>query len=279
MSWLERMNDAIDYIEDHLTDSIDYTVVAQRAYCSVYNFQRVFSFIINTPLSEYIRNRRLTLAALELQHTNARIIDVAVKYQYESQEAFSRAFLKFHGIWPSIAKINGSYPRIYPKAVISLNEGVLKTMSNENFILKQAEPMQLFHKGVKGPGTLRLSVSMWSYLEFIGQNNNTQQAYTIVASLCGELYSPAVSLVSTAGIMKMLDALGFVYEVYNTNEHDSSYLSKESMKKRIMNYISQTQRPVIVCNELSDWCFGGVIIGYENDGESLINWGILSIRR
>ncbi|MCL6458437.1 MAG: AraC family transcriptional regulator, partial [Gorillibacterium sp.] len=86
MNWLERMNDAIDYIEDHLTENIDYTAVAKRTYCSVYNFQRIFSFIISVPVAEYIRNRRLTLAAQELQNTSKRMIDLAVKYQYESQE-------------------------------------------------------------------------------------------------------------------------------------------------------------------------------------------------
>lgn len=273
MNWLERMSDAIEYIEDHLTENIDYTAVAQRTYCSVYNFQRIFSFIIGIPVAEYIRNRRLTLAAQELHNSGARIIDVALKYQYESQEAFSRAFSKFHDTSPSALKEHISYPRIYPKAVIHLNREGLETISGEHFILKPAEPMQLFHKGVKGPGTLRLSVSMWSYLEFIGQNNNPQQAYTVIASLCGELYNPAVSLTSIDGIKKMLSALGFAYKVYTTNENDSSYLNRESMKKHIINHISQTQRPVIVTNELSDWCFGGVIIGYENKGDTLVNWG------
>lgn len=273
MNWLERMNDAIDYIEDHLTENIDYAAVAKRTYCSVYNFQRIFSFIIGIPVAEYIRNRRLTLAAQELHTSSTRIIDVAVKYQYESQEAFSRAFFKFHGTTPSAVRERVSYPRMYPMAVINLNREMLKPLSDEHFVLKPAEPMQLFHKGVKGPGTLRLSVSMWSYLEFIGQNNNPQQAYTIIASLCGELYNPGVSLASVDGIKNMLSALGFTYEIYTTNESDSSCLSKESMKKHIINHISQTRHPVIVMNELSDWCFGGVIIGYENNGDTLINWG------
>ena len=78
MDWLDKMNAAIDYIESNLTESIDLAVVSQKACCSSYNFQRMFSFITDVSLAEYIRRRRLTQAALELQNTNVRIIDLAL---------------------------------------------------------------------------------------------------------------------------------------------------------------------------------------------------------
>ena len=122
MDWIERMNSALEYIERNLPNEIDYELIAQKVYCSSYNFQRVFSFILNIPLAEYIRNRRLTLAAAELLEENARIIDVAVKYQYESQDSFSRAFYKFHGFLPSAVKANKVKIKEYPKAIINLNK-------------------------------------------------------------------------------------------------------------------------------------------------------------
>jgi len=115
MDWLTKMNAALDYIEDHLLDEIDYKAVARKACCSSYNFQRMFSFITDVPLAEYIRRRRLTQAAIELQNTDARIIDVAVKYGYDSPVSFSRAFATLHGINPNEAKQSGARLKAYPK--------------------------------------------------------------------------------------------------------------------------------------------------------------------
>lgn len=87
MDWLVRMNSAMEYIETNLADTISFDKIAQRACCSTYHFQRMFPFITGVSLSEYIRHRRLTLAAFELQTTDSKVIDVAMKYGYDSPEA------------------------------------------------------------------------------------------------------------------------------------------------------------------------------------------------
>lgn len=115
MEWIDKMNNALDYIEDHLTENIDLNIVAQKACCSSYNFQRMFSFITDISLAEYIRRRRMSVAALELQTKNARVIDIALKYGYESSTSFSRAFFKVHDISPKEAKIAGAALKIYPR--------------------------------------------------------------------------------------------------------------------------------------------------------------------
>jgi AraC family transcriptional regulator len=92
MKWLDRMNKAMDYIERNLAEEISYAKLAQITCYSTYHFQRMFSFLTGIPLSEYIRRRRLTLAAFDLQTSNIKAVDVAIKYGYESPEAFSRAF-------------------------------------------------------------------------------------------------------------------------------------------------------------------------------------------
>jgi AraC family transcriptional regulator len=84
MDWLSRMNNAVDYIEANLADEISYDKAAQIACCSTYHFQRMFSSITDVPLSEYIRRRRLTLAAFELQNSNIKVVDLAVKYCYDA---------------------------------------------------------------------------------------------------------------------------------------------------------------------------------------------------
>ncbi|MEK0317689.1 AraC family transcriptional regulator [Cohnella sp. 56] len=115
MDWLDRMKGAMDYIEANLTDSISYDEIARKACCSTYHFQRMFPFITGVSLSEYIRRRRLTLAAFELQTTNAKVIDVAMKYGYDSPEAFARAFKNLHGIMPASARDRGVTLKAYPR--------------------------------------------------------------------------------------------------------------------------------------------------------------------
>ncbi|WP_127593352.1 AraC family transcriptional regulator [Paenibacillus lautus] len=115
MDWVKRMNEAIGYIEAHITEEIDYAEAAQIACCSVYHFQRMFPFITDVSLSEYIRRRRLTLAAYELQNSEIKVIDLALKYGYDSPEAFARAFQNMHGTTPTAARQAGTKLKAYPR--------------------------------------------------------------------------------------------------------------------------------------------------------------------
>ncbi|MGI6771952.1 MAG: AraC family transcriptional regulator [Clostridiales bacterium] len=121
MDLLSRMNSAMAYIEENLTNDIDYSEVAKIAYCSEYHFKRMFSFLSGVGLSEYIRRRRLTLAALDLKDKSMRIIDVAVKYGYDSADSFSRAFQSMHGILPSEARSSNIQLKAYPKMTFQLS--------------------------------------------------------------------------------------------------------------------------------------------------------------
>ncbi|WP_026895238.1 AraC family transcriptional regulator [Clostridiisalibacter paucivorans] len=114
MEWIERLNNAINYIEEHLEDEINYEQVAKIACCSTYHFQRMFSYMANVPLAEYIRRRRMTIAAVDLQNNNEKVIDIALKYGYNSPTAFNRAFQRIHGITPSEAKIKGALIKAFP---------------------------------------------------------------------------------------------------------------------------------------------------------------------
>ena len=104
MDSLRSMNDALTYIEEHLTKEIDYSEVYKIAYCSENHFKKMFSFLVGIGLSEYIRRRRLSLSAIGLKDKDLRIINVAVKYGYNSDDSFSRAFHSLHGILPSEAR-------------------------------------------------------------------------------------------------------------------------------------------------------------------------------
>ena len=121
MDWIIRIQQAIDYIEDNLTETIDYEEVAKKCYSSSYHFQRVFSILCGFTLGEYIRNRRLTLAGRELATTNAKVNDIAMKYGYESPDSFAKAFQKFHGILPSQARNNGSNLKSFSRLVLKFS--------------------------------------------------------------------------------------------------------------------------------------------------------------
>lgn len=114
MDWVERLNAAIRYIDENLTGEIEYEKLGQIACCSAYHFQRMFSYIAGMPLSEYIRKRRMSLAAVDLQGGNAKIIDVAAKYGYASPTAFNRAFQSVHGISPSSVRNDGVEVKSFP---------------------------------------------------------------------------------------------------------------------------------------------------------------------
>ena len=121
MNALQNMNEALNFIEENLTNEIDVSEVAKRALCSEYHLKRMFSFLAGVPLSEYIRRRRLTLAAFDLNNSNSRIIDIAIKYGYDSPDAFTRAFHHIHGITPSEAKNNGHTIKSYPSMTFQLS--------------------------------------------------------------------------------------------------------------------------------------------------------------
>ncbi len=106
MEWLNNYNNAIKYIEEHLTEDMDLSKLGKIAGCSGFHFQRMFSYMAEIPLSEYIRKRKMTLAAMDLQK-GEKVIDVALKYGYDSPTAFNRAFQNVHGFAPSLAKSEG----------------------------------------------------------------------------------------------------------------------------------------------------------------------------
>ena len=120
MDWITGIQNAINYIEEHLTEKINYDKVAEEAACSSFYFQRIFGILCDISLGEYIRNRRLTLAGNELNVSDIKVIDIALKYGYESPESFTRAFSKFHGITPSEAKKNGSKLKSFSRLSVKI---------------------------------------------------------------------------------------------------------------------------------------------------------------
>lgn len=114
MDWMEKMNMAISHIEQHITDTLNSEEIAEIVGCSPYHFQRIFVCMTGVPFSEYIRRRKMSLAVADLKSGDMKIIDVALKYGYNSPTAFNRAFQSVHEIPPSLVKIDGVSVKSYP---------------------------------------------------------------------------------------------------------------------------------------------------------------------
>lgn len=114
MEWLEKLNQSLNYIEENLQGKISYEVAAKIACCSTYHYQRMFTYISGVPLSEYIRRRRMTLAAFDLQHGD-KVLTVALRYGYESPTSFSRAFQTIHKVTPSGAQKGARGLKAFPR--------------------------------------------------------------------------------------------------------------------------------------------------------------------
>ena len=149
MTWYERMNKAIDYIEENLCSDIDFNEISKVMCQSSVNFQRTFSIVADISVFEYIRRRRLTLAAFDMQNSNDRVIDIALKYGYESPEAFTRAFKETHGVSPSNARKQGLPLKAYPRITFLLS---IKGDAAMEYRIENKEAFAVY--GIEGVFTL-----------------------------------------------------------------------------------------------------------------------------
>lgn len=145
MAWQKGMNNAIDYIESNLTGNVDFDTAARFVGCSSWEFQRIFSFLAHISLGEYIRKRRLTLAAQDIRSNDLKIIDIALKYGYESPAAFSRAFNKLYGITPSSARdvdvdLN-AYPKITFESIDKERFIKMSKFSERGYVVRENGPV------------------------------------------------------------------------------------------------------------------------------------------
>ena len=144
MDWIKRFNQAIQYIEAHLTDEISGGKLAEIACCSPFHFQRMFAYMTGVPLSEYLRRRRMTLAAADLR-SGQKVLDVALRYGYDSPTAFNRAFQSVHGIPPSAAREDGALLKSYPPISFTIT---IKGAVEMEYRIEKKEAFRIVGKSV-----------------------------------------------------------------------------------------------------------------------------------
>lgn len=166
MDLLKNMNGALKYIEENLTNEMDFKEVARIAFCSEYHFKRMFSFLAGISLSEYIRRRRLSLAAFELIDSSVKVIDIAIKYGYNSPDSFTRAFQNLHGITPSEARNNGHSLKAYPPMTFQLS---IKGGNEMNYRIEEKEAFRIVGIKKRVPiifsGVNQEIATMWESLD------------------------------------------------------------------------------------------------------------------
>ncbi len=140
MECVERLNSAINYIEENIYEPINLEEVSKIAGCSTYHFQRMFAYMADIPLSEYIRRRRMSLAAVDLQSSCEKVIDISLKYGYDSPTAFNRAFKSIHGIAPSRARDEGSLLKAFPPISFKLT---IKGDGELNYRIEKKEAFRI----------------------------------------------------------------------------------------------------------------------------------------
>lgn len=146
MEWVERLNQSMNYIEEHLTGEIDYGQLGKIACCYAYHFQRMFTYMAGVTLSEYIRRRKMSLAAVDLQDGNEKVIDVAEKYGYHSPTAFNRAFQSVHGVAPSSVRGEGISVKSFPPITFKI---AVKGAEEMNYRIETKDAFRII--GVSAP--------------------------------------------------------------------------------------------------------------------------------
>ncbi len=177
MKWLDNMNCALDYIENNLQEKTNYEKIAKVACCSVYHFQRMFTFMADITLSEYIRRRKMTMAAFELQGRDVKIIDLALSYGYESPEAFTRAFQSLHGITPTAARSKGAKIKAFPRISFQIS---VKGACEMNYKIVEKEAFQVY--GIEGVFNTDNGLNLKTIPEFWLEKINNGEFRKLVSS-------------------------------------------------------------------------------------------------
>ena len=184
MEWVDGLNETIRYIEDHLTEDIDYARLGQIACCSAYHYQRMFAYMAGVSLSEYIRRRRMSLAAVDLQ-SGERVLDVALKYGYQSPTAFNRAFQSVHGLAPSAVREEGAAVKSYPPLRFTI---MIKGAEEMEYRIEQREAFRVV--GVSAAIERDMESSFQTVPQFWGR----VAADGTLEKLCGKMNSQPMGI-------------------------------------------------------------------------------------
>ena len=195
MDFIQNLQSAIDYMEENILEPITYEDVAKHIYVSSYHFHRIFSLVTGITANEYIRNRRLSMASQDLSLSDSKVIDIAYKYCYESPESFTKAFTRFHGITPNVARRAGIKLKSFNRLIIKIK---LEGGTVMDYRIEKREPFKLLAKvekfrneSISEDGNTEIP-NFWKEcgyngtFEVIKQNTNNHDIYGACAPISKE---------------------------------------------------------------------------------------------
>lgn len=243
MEWIERLNQTINYIEEHLTEEIDYEQLAKVACCSTYHFQRMFGYMAGVSLAEYIRRRRMSLAAVDLLAGDEKIVDLGLKYGYASPTAFNRAFQSVHGMAPSAVKKSGVNVKSYPPISFKIT---VKGVEEMNYRIEKRDEIRIvgisqpLHKEIEK--NFEIVPQMWGKAASDGTipklagMMNSQPMGLLGVSACGEAenWKYFIAVASSAPAVDGLEEYTIPASTWAIFSGSGTNLSIQELEQRII---------------------------------------------
>ncbi|HBL84679.1 MAG: hypothetical protein A2Y17_11135 [Clostridiales bacterium GWF2_38_85] len=277
MDWIQSMQKAISYIEKNILNDISVDKIAENAYSSSANFQRIFSIITSMTIGDYIRNRRLTLAGKELPESKDKIIDIALKYGYETAASFTKAFIRFHGITPSSAKKSGEQLKYFAplsiqidiKGGFNMSRKIIPNIPELNYDGNNAAYFtQILASVLQG---MNESFDKTQITACSGEGNRfcwTDGAW-VFGNECMESLNETPFEIET----RILNFLGWKAKYFNIlRDKDGNFLNTDIAQLR-QEFVEAIDRGVAV---MPGWGYFQIhytiFFGYEDDGQKMIGW-------
>lgn len=302
MSWMQDVTKAIQYIESNLTREITVTDVANHVYASNAHFQRVFSLVTGITIGDYIRNRRLSLAGQELLLPKTKIIDVAMKYQYDSQESFIKAFTRFHGITPYTGRKQRHRLKYFRPLTIHISiqggfdmSGNREILSVAQYASYESDSISRLLAGAESPRVSNkikeyTKVEPWqnyflcSAICSVGRKLGSDiHDYHFYANFTGDnfayLYAEKIGnpekLQCDSGVTNYFFAPQFVKKAYAAFGYDCIYISNSEIKKDFRGVMNAIKTSVDKDIPVLAWGIGNVTCSMTDAGGK--HWGSPSL--
>lgn len=278
MDWIQSIQMAIDYIEKNILDNLNIDKIAKSVYSSSSNFQRVFSIITGMTVGDYIRYRRLTLAGQEIISSNQKIIDIALKYGYETAESFTKAFYRFHGINPSAARNNRKYLKNF--APLSIQVSIKGGFNMMRKIIPNVPVINY-----DGNNSAFFIILLETVLKSIGKECDKSKlialsgegnrfCWTDSGWVFGNEITESINETPFETERRVLSAIGWRAKYITVlRDKDNNFINTDPFQIR-QDFVNSIDRgfPVIIRYLEHDDCDMNVFFGYEDNGKKIIGY-------
>lgn len=289
MYWIGDVQKAINFIEENLLEEISVEDVSRNIHSSKPHFQKIFNIVTGFSVSEYIRNRRLSLAGEELVGTKARVIDLALKYRYETPESFAKAFSRFHGFAPSSLRQRGKRVKTFTPITIQINIKGGFDMSVK-LDVRSIGFLGNLKNDMRSPESFALPACMTSLMEYLGEDARWETIHAHNREYTKrKLYDAILSATGMAfGILWHKDVCPSSFDLTQVNDHNETIVrafdyvgynleivektkSNFGEMRRLITESIDAGKPVLAFGIVGPpEC--SIVCGYDSGGDTLFGW-------